>query len=208
MKEDTRIEGPWERGIRGVTQGRRRDLDAAVDLLRTDGLKRVAQDMPVEFVKFHRGLEALARILVEPERDLEFVPKAWQQKLLDRLKDELEDRKIIWVWDSVGNKGKSRLARHLVSEHGAVILDGKVADMAFAYKSEPIVIFDIARTQSEASTHLYSFAERLKNGILFSSKYESGQKIFKPPHVIFFSNMPYPDEGTWSADRKEVISLN
>ena len=106
-----------------------------------------------------------------------------------------------------GNQGKSRLALHLCLEHNAIILSGKIADMAYAYNKEPIVIFDVPRTQAENLDHLFAFAESLKNGIIFSNKYESQQKIFKPPIVIFLANIPCPD-GKWSSDRVIERDLN
>jgi len=206
MKEESREEGPWERGDFSIGQGRRTDLHLAVQILKSDGLKRVAEEMPAEYVKYHKGFAALAAELAKPIGDLEFMPRDWQKSLLESLSIPPDDRKIIWVWDIIGNKGKSRLARHLVAEHGAIILSGRVVDMAHAYSSQPIVIFDVARTQAENMNHLYSFAESLKNGVIFSSKYESGQKVFQSPHVVFFSNMPYPSD-VWSEDRKEIIKL-
>jgi len=37
-------------------------------------------------------------------------------------------------------------------------------------------------------TFNYSILEPLKDGMLFNSKYESGELIFNSPHVIIFSN--------------------
>lgn len=40
-------------------QGHRSDLEEACHLVRTQGLKRVAEEAPTQFVKYHRGLTAL-----------------------------------------------------------------------------------------------------------------------------------------------------
>lgn len=205
--DDTRVEGPWERGTFATEQGRRTDLEAAVAALREGGIKRVAQECPTAFVKFSRGLRELQRELEVRPSDPDFVPRYWQQVVLDQLSLPADDRTIFWVTDTYGGKGKSRLAKHLLLEHGAVQLEGKVADMAYMYDKEPIVIFDITRAAVETSGHLYSFAEKLKNGILTSTKYESCQKVFKPPHVIFFANTSY-DPTMWTEDRVIEIDLN
>jgi hypothetical protein len=56
--------------------------------------------------------------------------------------------------------------------------------------------------------HLYTMAEHLlKNGMLFSSKYESRVRVFDPPHVLFMSNQR-PADGAWSADRVRLIDLD
>lgn len=208
-KEDSREEGPFERGSFGGSQGKRTDLANAVDALRAGGMKRVREEHPTAYVKFHRGLHALAKGIEADNRetDDDFVPRPWQSRVLDLLKAPADDRHIIWVTDTQGNKGKSRLARHLVLNHKAVILEGRVQDMAYAYNKEPIVVIDITRAQADNTKHLYSFAEKLKNGMLVSTKYESEMKIFKPPHVIFFSNTSW-DEELWSQDRVKEIDLN
>lgn len=207
-KDDTRMEGPWTRGEFGRSgRGARNDLRDACEALKVGGIKRVAQEFPEAFVKYPRGFRELERVLDERPRDEDFVPRPWQQRVLDRLKEPANDRNIVWVTDTAGNNGKSRLARHLVCEHNAIIMQGKIADMGFAYNKEPIVIFDITRAQADCTKHLYSFAEQLKNGVLFSSKYESGQKVFKPPHVMFFSNTSYDPEN-WTSDRVIELDLN
>ena len=207
MKVESRLEGPWERGLFGGRQGKRSDLDGAVATLKEGGLAAVAEAHPTTFVQFHKGLAALEKTMRIAPSDKDFVPRSWQQSIIDTVKGTPDDRKILWIWDTAGNMGKSRLSRHLVAEYGAIVLSGRVADMAYAYNDHPIAIFDISRTQAETVDHLYSFAEQLKNGILFSSKYDSGQKVFTPPHVIFFSNMDWP-QGKFSEDRRNVVNLD
>ncbi len=122
------------------------------------------------------------------------------------LAGEPDDRTIIWVTDPQGGSGKSRLARHLIMEHGACLLGGRVQDMAYQYDNERIVIFDVSRAQAEYSDHLYTMAEALKNGTLVSTKYESEMKLFGPPHVIFFCNFSW-NRDKWTGDRvREVFS--
>lgn len=205
MKEDTRIDGPWEFGELKA-QGKRNDLEQAYKLLKEGGAKRVAQEMPTVYIKFHRGLHALEAALDEPEKEDGFVPRPWQQKILDLVSKPADDRKIIWVKDTVGNNGKSRLAVHLQKNYNAVQLSGRIQDMAYMYNKEPIVVIDVPRTQAENIDHLYAFAETLKNGVIISTKYESRRKMFKPPHVIFFTNFAH-DSDKWSYDRVIAFDL-
>jgi hypothetical protein len=121
---------------------------------------------------------------------------------------------VLWIRDSVGGKGKSRLTRHLCLEHKAIALSGRLADMMYAFsqcvhsnESPPIVIFDVSRAQAEHSDHLYTMAEHLKNGQFFSTKYTSRMCFFAPPHVLFFANRLY-DQDKWSADRVQLIDLD
>lgn len=208
MKEETRLDGPWEIGVfSAVSQGKRTDLDNAVAALKNGGMKRVIDEHPVAFVKFTSGLRALERALREKPRDLDFVPRPWQQRLLDMLEAPANDRAIVWVTDPPGKVGKSVLANYLLKEKGATILQGRLLDMAYIYQSEPIVVFDLSRTQAENCKHLYQFAEELKNGRVVSTKYEPEIKFFKPPHVVFFANFSY-DRDAWSADRVVELDSN
>lgn len=207
MKSESRVEDPVEYGEFGSGQGRRSDLASACSIVKESGVKRVAEELPEVYVKYHKGLKELERAIEIRPSDSDFQPRVWQQKVLDMFPALDNDRKILWISDTVGNRGKSRLSRYLVLERNAIILSGKVADMAYAYNKEPIVIFDIPRTESENVNHLYAFAEKLKNGIIFSTKYESVTKIFKPPIVIFMANFAAPSDN-WSSDRLIAMDLN
>lgn len=63
-KEDTRVEGPWEFGKwEEGGQGSRKDLQKVVDTITSGGgLEKIADDYPIEFIKFHRGIERLYQI--------------------------------------------------------------------------------------------------------------------------------------------------
>lgn len=63
MKEDTRVDGPWEYGTWATQQGKRTDLDNACDTLKDEGVRGVALKHPREFVKYHAGFKALERHL-------------------------------------------------------------------------------------------------------------------------------------------------
>lgn len=47
-------------------QGRRKDLEEACNILKEGGLKRVAEEKPVEYVKYHQGFKALRTALQKP----------------------------------------------------------------------------------------------------------------------------------------------
>lgn len=207
-KPEGRLSGPFEYGDFGAGgQGQRSDLAMAAAHVAENGISGLAEAYPVEFVKYERGLKALARALQPLPRDEDFKPRPWQQRVMDLLSGEPDDRTVYWVCDSVGNRGKSRLARYLCCEMGAIQLTGRIQDMSYAYESQGIVVFNITRAQVEHSDHIYTMAEMLKDGYLFSTKYESCAKRFRPPHVVVFANV-FPKEGMWSADRVRVVDLN
>ena len=52
----------------------------------------------------------------------------------------------------------------------------------------------------------YQVMESIKNGRVFSAKYESKMKVFDPPHVICFANFE-PKREAMSADRWAIVDL-
>lgn len=134
--------------------------------------------------------------------------RPWQSALVDIVKEPPCPRKVYWFYDFTGNTGKSFMGKYLMAWHDATIFtNGKLADMAYAYALSPIVVIDLARTQCDKLDHMYQFIENLKNGILFSPKYDSGVKVFKAPHVIIFANFE-PDRTKLSEDRWFVKKLD
>lgn len=139
-------------------------------------------------------------------RITEYAPRyAWQTRILELIKEEPDTRSIYWIYDAFGNAGKTYLARHLVDMHNAFYTGGgKASDIVHAYLYQPIVIFDYVRDSQEFVG--YGVIEQLKNGVLFSPKYQSATKCFKPPHVIVFANFA-PASGKFSLDRVTLIEL-
>lgn len=116
------------------------------------------------------------------------------------------DRLVNWVVDREGNKGKTWMAGLLEHKKGAfVVKNGKSADISYAYDYEDVVVFDLSRTCLE---HInYEVIENMKDGRLFSSKYESCVKIFPSPYVIVFANCE-PNYDKLSKDRWNLIDLD
>jgi hypothetical protein len=140
------------------------------------------------------------------------VLRQWQEDALALTTVEPDSRKFHWFWDAEGNTGKSWFAGYLVANHNALVFtNGKLADMAYVITNQPIVIFDLARTSADKIDHVYTAIECLKNGRIFSPKYESQAKFFKPPHVFVFANF-VPDEydryTKLSRDRWSVIDIS
>jgi len=206
-KEDG-LNGSWGAA---PAPGKRTDLEAVHAMIKDnaemsvyDLRKLISDAYPAEYAKYHAGLDRMI-VLNRPRPDFALPAlRPHQQALADLLDVPADDRKIIWVYDPIGNTGKTSLMRHYLTKGKAISLSGKVADMAHAYDGEGIVFFDLSRTSSETCAYLYDFAEKLKNGVCFSGKYDSHSKQFAPPHVVFLANFPYP-EGVWSADRKLLL---
>lgn len=189
-------------------QGQRRDLEAAIESFAQEGKKKACLEHAGAMAKFYKGIEYVVAGQKDPPVILPLATmRDWQENLAKDLFKDANDRTIFWVRGTKGGEGKSAMVRHLIATRGAIALEGKVADMAFMYNGEPIVCFDITRAQAEVSDHLYSFAEKLKNGFIISTKYESKSKFFKAPHVVFFANKDCP-AGVFSEDRVVLIDLD
>jgi hypothetical protein len=201
--------GKAERG----GQGARTDMEEIRELLRIhgpeEGIRQVGEKFPGQFIRYANGITQLAQIVIPKVREEEsFQLRPWQAALMRILNGKAHDRHIYWIEDPVGGAGKSRFTTYLCREKNAIELDGRMMDAAFAYTGQPIVLFDLARPTDVATLKdLYSCGEKLKNGQIYSSKYQSRLKVFDVPHVIYFSNSP-PPIGVWSADRLQHILLS
>lgn len=73
-KEESRIAGPFERGVPTETaQGHRSDLEEAVATLRSGGISAVAREHPATFVRNSVGLFRLASLISPPKPVLDVV---------------------------------------------------------------------------------------------------------------------------------------
>lgn len=69
-KEDSRIDGPWEYGSwNSGGQGTRNDIQEAISTLKESGsIRRVAEEHPEVFIKYHKGLREYLTITSETDR--------------------------------------------------------------------------------------------------------------------------------------------
>lgn len=142
---------------------------------------------------------------IELEEEVEIdEPYGWQLEVLDILKSKPDRRKIHWFWEPDGNVGKSSLTKYLVVKHKALILNGKSNDMFHALskvKTKKIIIVDCPKSNFDYMN--YGAIEQIKNGLIFSGKYDGGQIVFNIPHVIVFANEE-PNYDMMSHDRWDV----
>lgn len=137
----------------------------------------------------------------------------WQVRILELIKENPDDRKIYWYWDSIGCTGKTSLAKHIRITYGKkwLYVNGASRDIlcALIRRLENFdidgVIFGI--TRQDASRVSYRSIEIIKDGIGFNAKYESDDFLMSPPHVLIFANFP-PDKDMLSADRWVIEEIN
>lgn len=134
--------------------------------------------------------------------------RKFQQDVIDIINKPPDRRKIHWFWEPTGNVGKSYLAKYLALTYNVIICEGKKenifnqVNIMLDKGTEPkIVLLDVPRSAQDYLT--YGAIEQLKNGMLYSGKYEGGQCIFPIPTVIVFANAP-PNLTAMSADRWDI----
>lgn len=152
----------------------------------------------------------------------DFVPRPWQQRLLDILDQDPDPRHVHWIWDAVGNQGKSFMAKYLSLFHDATILKcaGTKTDLAFICSEQPsrIYLFDLSRTLEKkddgGSTtsydpmdKVYDIIEDIKMGYIVSTKYQSHSGPIPVAHVVVFANWP-PKKEKLSLDRWKIQRLD
>lgn len=164
-----------------------------------------------QYFRTYREIETLVNqqtIDKEIIKDYEGVIwKPFQQDIINSLDDTSNKRKIRWIHENTGNIGKSYMTMYLsITRQTYVVTGGRKEDILYAYKNEPLVIFDLARDFKDKE-YIYEVMELLSNGQYLSTKFQSVQKRFIKPKIIVFSNFP-PDTSRLSADRWDILDLN
>lgn len=137
----------------------------------------------------------------------------WQHMILKTIETVPDDRTINWIVDIEGAAGKSFLCKYIYCKHeGVIIAEGKRSDvynqiLTLMQNSEfipKIILIDVPRHNMEYFN--YGTLERIKDGLIYSGKYEGGICVFPSPHVFVFANFE-PDESKYTNDRWNIIRL-
>lgn len=165
----------------------------------------------------NRGMVGRPEVRVYTADELGIVSglRHWQYGLRRMLLEQPDNRTIRWYWESDGGAGKTQFARYMVFHHNALYVQGAYKDVMCSLSlwrekkgDFPTIVFlDIPREKKDYIS--YQSIEGLKNGVGFSSKYESGMLLFPPMHVVVFANFA-PSERDLeklSADRWRVTEI-
>jgi len=192
------------------TPGKRSDIDALIHDIDSGerDMKKLRRAHPLVMAKYPKFASQMLHDTRDPlplraEHEL----RAWQRQLYDDLAKPVDDRKVIFIVDTVGNCGKSWFARYCEFKDptGVFILKpSKKDDMAYMVPEDPplrVVFMDCARSATEFLQ--YSFLEDLKDGRVSCPKYESFIKFLPPIHVVVLMNQE-PDMTKLSEDRYDI----
>lgn len=137
--------------------------------------------------------------------------KWWQKEILATLKQTPDDRTVHWYWSSKGGVGKSSFTKYCVIKEQCLFFEeGKKADIMNLIFNAPDdrlerIMIDVPRDNGNNVS--YKSIEAIKNGLIYSPKYEGGYKYFNSPHIFVFANLP-PDECRLSADRWHIVCID
>lgn len=200
-------------------QGARSDLDRikewidsfVVEFRRVPTDRELATEAGTTFIRYRRGLLQYAAATVPFPNLRQGELRPWQATLDQELDEFCEDdRKIKFVVDRVGNKGKTWFSQWFLTKHPTrtqILGMGKRDDMAHSIDASKDVFFiNVPRDQMQYLQ--YSVLESLKDKMIFSPKYESQMKVLaRTPHVVVMCN-EWPDEEKLSHDRYDFIDLD
>lgn len=170
-----------------------------------------ADRFPNLFVRYYGGAQRLIGLYHQRVRPVNGDYRVgWQSELKHDLDGTADDRSIIFIVDKVGDEGKTWFTQKYRSQHPdkvQVLRAGASKDQAHAVlETRSIFFFDIPRGKMEFLS--YDLLECLKDGMVFSPKYESKEKWWmENNHVVVFCN-EMPDLNKLSEDRFDVREIN
>jgi len=213
MKEDTRVEGPFIFGTPRINeQGARNDIVAVQQRIR-EGADNydLWTEFPEFFVRYSKAAneyrtEWAQRQQRETVEQLQPLP-GWQTDLYGDLTGPVSRRKVIWIYDLIGNIGKSTFAARYRPNATFIVSGGKHEDIMYAFSQAlavEVVFFDYGRDQE--TVFPYRLLEKFKDGCFLSSKYVSRMVRFPTPHVVVLANFA-PDKNKLSQDRWDIREI-
>lgn len=138
---------------------------------------------------------------IEPRKDI-----------ISIIEKEPDNRTINWVWSDEGGVGKTSTCAYIEHNYeGVCIVNGKGADIKNqvinhiqAGNDLDVLIINVPRCNENHVS--YAAIEEIKDGLIYSGKYEGGFANVEHPHVIVISNFA-PEKWKLSEDRWNVVEI-
>lgn len=135
------------------------------------------------------------------------------KEVIEIITKEPDNRTINWIWSEEGKVGKTSTAAFLERNYqGVCVANGKAADIkntVIKHLEEndlDVMIVTVPRSAQEYIGGLYGVLEEIKDGLIYSGKYEGGFRNIEHPHVIVMCNFE-PDRYKMSEDRWNVVEI-
>ena len=141
--------------------------------------------------------------------------RSWQDSLLQYLKPS--NREIIWVIGRKGNEGKTWFQEYMESKYGwgKVIcgMDIKLKKSSICHvlskrslMSTEIFLFDVGKAFTYDGVN-YELLEKIKNGRVLASKFDSKELKFKTPNIVVVFTNEAPEVKQLSKDRWKIFQI-
>ena len=152
-------EGDWKQKGELTKSGQRNDVTImAKQMLEGMSATQLLEHHEDNFIRNAKAVENIVSKLkheisvTRRKNCLENVQlRDWQRRVYAILSsNEVHPRRVYWIWDKTGNKGKSFLATYCTATLDCIIFEnGNSADLKYAYNGQRVVIFDFSRMQEE-----------------------------------------------------------
>lgn len=111
-------------------QGKRNDLEAAAELLKAEGLRKVAEQMPEMYIKFGTGMHRLASFLEPGRTEKPHVVYCWGKTGTGKTRyvHEMEDPDKLWI-----SSGSLRWFDGYMGQEAALLDDFRQSHCKFEY---------------------------------------------------------------------------
>lgn len=156
--------------------------------------------------RYYRGIEAKYSIKIRHWQP-------WMYEVKGIIEAEPDERKIHWIWEPNGNRGKTIFSKWCFLNYpNVLVLSGKASDMKHAivqyiqtnHVHPRTILVNIPRSKAEYIS--YTGLEEVKDMFFFSGKYEGGSVCGPNPHLIVMANAE-PDYDKMSMDRWKIINI-
>ena len=206
-----------EEGLRKILRIKNQEYEEKIELgkviykiLGEDNLKQESLD------KCHK--EALD-LYMKQKQDIDqenTILRPWQEDLLRQI-EHPTDRKVIWVRGAKCGEGKSWFQEFVESRFGwervvcGMDIKVKKSSICHALGKRPLTTTDIflfnvgkAKTLDEVN---YEVLEKIKDGRILASKFDSKELKFKTPNVVVVFSNDKPDINQLALDRWLIFSI-
>lgn len=163
------------------------------------------------------GIEKIFSMRTQTLKRFTYVPSnPWELDLMEMVSGEPNCRDIIWVYDFVGNQGKTAFTKFMYMNDPNSWFIAK--DMGTARDAATCIqgalnkgwnhhgmILGLPRA-AENHTRMYEYIEDIKDGMITAQKYAGETCVFDNPHIIIFSNW-IPTVSNLSRDRWKIFEI-
>jgi Putative viral replication protein len=164
------------------TSGKRSDIDCFKEAVENGEVKTFRDALLNHcsvYAKYPRFVHSYLEAKYTKDREIvRHELREWQSVLYNDLERQVDDRKVIFIVDEKGNSGKSWFCDYVreLKSNVQILTPGKKADMAYEYYTATEILFMDAPRSKQSEYIQYDFLEDVKNGRIFSTKFQSQMK--------------------------------